>query len=401
MKNRWIATLVLLALALAALLPAAAIAEPIVLSMTMGIDETYQIKTSAITGAEGKQLMFATSNKKVVSVSADGLITAHRTGTAKIAVGYDDTALAVCTVKVLGKPNSLSMSRKNLVLNVGETGQLTARLPKKTGSIITYESSDPAVATVSADGNVTAVAAGHAVVTAKTYNDKTAGCAVMVLAGKAPATLDAGIEALPLQVKESFKLAPVVEDGAEAVFAYSSSNKRIATVNADGVITAKKRGKAKITVMAHNGLTATVNVTVSAKRTNLYSALTDKPKTFLKTVKKLKMRRGSADNSAESVMYYNSQAALIMTANSCQVTLIPANKPKYSILGLDGSMSVELATMKLLNNGWMLVGTKNVDGVDVRAYAREGDLTHLIAISAEGSALRSIDAFWLWNSDAE
>ena len=94
MKNRWIATLVLLALALTTLLSATAVAEPTVLSMTLGVGETYQIKTSAISGAEGKQLVFATSNKKVATVSAEGVITAKRKGTAKIAVGYDDTASA-------------------------------------------------------------------------------------------------------------------------------------------------------------------------------------------------------------------------------------------------------------------------------------------------------------------
>lgn len=404
MKNRWIATLVLLALALTTLLSATAVAEPTVLSMTLGVGETYQIKTSAISGAEGKQLVFATSNKKVATVSAEGVITAKRKGSAKIAVGYDDTALAVCTVKVLGKPGSLKFAQSKMVLNVGESGQLTPKLPKKTASYaITYElaPSDNVVATVAEDGKVTGVAAGEAVITAKTYNNKTAKCAVKVLAGKAPTTLKVDVEALPLYVKESFKLTPSVEDGAEAVYAYSSSNKKIATVNAEGKIVAKKKGKAKITVKTHNGLTATVNVTVKAKLKDCFGLLTNKTKTFKTTVKKLKLKKDkdTTGDDKTSVMYYNSQLALIMTPNSCQATLAPAAKPKYSILGIDVNTPAEVAAAKLAYKGWKMSESKTVDGNEVRAFAKEGDTEHVITISANGSDIQSIDAFWIWKTE--
>ncbi len=400
MKNRWIATLVLLALALTTLLSATAVAEPTVLSMTLGVGETYQIKTSAISGAEGKQLVFATSNKKVATVSAEGVITAKRKGTAKIAVGYDDTALAVCTVKVLGKPGSLKLAQSKMVLNVGESGQLTPKLPKKTASYaITFESDKPEVATVAEDGKVTGVAAGEAVITAKTYNNKTGKCAVKVLAGKAPTTLKVDVEALPLYVKESFKLTPSVEDGAEAVYAYSSSNKKIATVNAEGKIVAKKKGKAKITVKTHNGLTATVNVTVKAKLKDCYGLLTNKTKTFKTNVKKLKLKKDTTGDDKTSVMYYNSQLALIMTPNSCQATLAPATKPKYSILGIDVNTPAEVAAAKLAYKGWKMSESKTVDGHEVRAFAKEGDTEHVITISADGSDIQSIDAFWIWKTE--
>ena len=400
MKNRWIATLVLLVLVLATLLSTSAVAEPAVLSMTLGVGETYQIKTSAISGAEGKQLVFATKNKKVATVSAEGVITAKRKGTTTIAVGYDDTALVLCTVKVLGKPGSLKFTPNKLVLNAGESGQLTPKLPKKTASYaITYESDKHEVATVAADGKVTAVAAGEAVITAKTYNNKTATCTVKVLAGKAPTTLKVDAEALPLYVKESFKLNPTVEDGAEAVYAYSSSNKKVATVNGEGKIVAKKKGKAKITVKTHNGLTATVNVTVKAKLKDCYGLLTNSTKAFKATVKKLKLKKDTTGDDKTSVMYYNSQLALIMTPNSCQATLNPAAKPKYSILGIDVNTPAEVAALKLANKGWKMSESKTVDGHEVRAFAKEGDAEHVITISADGPDIQAIDAFWIWKTE--
>ncbi len=396
MKRRAIATLLMLALALAALLPAAAVAEPTVLSMSLGKGEKYQINTTAIPGAEGKQLVFATSNKKVATVSTDGIITANRKGTAKIAVGYDDTALAVCTVTVLGAPKKIAFAEKNVVLSVSDTKQLEVALPKKTASTLTFESSDPAVATVDGAGKVTAVAGGHAVITAKTFNGKSASCALIVLAGAAPTEVKLNAETLSIQQKETFTLKPTVNDGADAVYFYASANPKIATVNAEGVVTGKKKGTTQIAVKTHNGLTATATVVVKGKLTNVYGALTNSPKTFLKYAKKLKMKKDTTETSTTSVMYYNDQMALIMTANSCQISLSPTTAPKYCVQNIDASMTAEQAAEKLVANGWALADTKTVDGIDVRAFTKNGDATRPITVSADGSDIRSIDAFWTW-----
>ena len=394
MKNRWIAALLLLAMALA-LLPAVAAAEPVVLSLTLGVKETYSINSSAISGAEGKQLVYATSNKKIATVSADGVITANKKGTVKIAVGYDDTALAVCTVTVLAAPKKIKLSEAAVAVNAGETHQLNVTLPKKTASAITYSSSDTAVATVDNAGKVTAVAKGTAVITARTFNGREAKCGVVVLSGKAPQKLTLGVETVSIQAKDTFQLTPSVEEGADAAYSYSTANKKIATVSADGVITAKKKGTTQITVKTHNGLTASVTVIVKGKLKDLYGCLTDKPKTFLKYAKKLKMKRDTTTD-ADTVMYYNDQASLIMTAKSCQVSLSPSTSPKYSLQGVDASMTAEQAAKKLVANGWTLADTKTVDGKEVRAYTKGGDTKHVITVSADGSSILSVDAFWTW-----
>lgn len=396
MKNRTIAVLMALVLALAALLPAVAAAEPVVLTLTLGAKETYQINTASITGAEGKQLVFATSNKKVATVSSDGLITAKKKGTAKIAVGYDDTALAVCTVTVLGAPKKITFPEKSYVINAGDTQQLTPTLPKKTASnVITFASGNPAVATVDAAGKVTGVASGTAVITATTFNGKSAQCGIAVLSGKAPEKLSLNTDVVSIQKKETFKITPSVEEGADAVYYYATSNKKIATVSDDGVITGKKAGTCTVAVKTHNGLTANVTVVVKGKLTDIYGSLTNAPKKFLKNAKKLKMKQDKTAASG-TVMYYNDQAALIMTANVCQVSLNPTTKPKYCIAALDCTMTAEQAATKLVANGWALADTKTTDGIMIRSFTKGADTTHYISISADGNDIRSIDAYYTW-----
>lgn len=398
MKNRLIAALLLTALVLAVLLPVSAAAEYVTIELKLGKKETFQIDASTIPGSDGKQLLYATSNKKVATVDSSGLITAKNTGKATIAVGYgDNTVLAVYMLKVRNVPGWVKLSDKKIVLTAGDSEQLTVKLPNKTASTIQYKSKDEAIATVDANGKVTGVAAGTTTVVAKTCNGKTAKCEVMVLGGKAPTDLKLNVSSVSIQRKEKFKLMPTVEDGAETVYAFTSSKKKIATVSKGGVITGKKRGTAKVTVVTHNGLSKTVPVLVKDKLTETYGMLTNSSKKYLKNVRQLKLKKDKNPEEG-TVMYYKGTLSYIMTKNSCQVSLSPSsnNKPKYGIKGLDCTMTAEQAITTLLGKGWTLSGTKTVDGNEVRAFTKGGDTTRYITITSDGSDIRSIDAYYTW-----
>ena len=76
-----------------------------------------------------------------------------------------------------GTVTSISID-PTLALKVGETGQLTAKVDPA-GTAVTWNSDQEAIATVDANGLVTAVAAGTAIITAKA-GDKKATCTVTV-----------------------------------------------------------------------------------------------------------------------------------------------------------------------------------------------------------------------------
>lgn len=382
MNTRFIKQVLALLLMLALVVPAVAFAEPATVALKLGVKEKYQIVGSTIPGAEGKTLRYASSNKKVATVSSSGVITAKKKGTVGIAVGYDTTVLAVFQVTVLAAPKKVTLSEKKLLINKDDTKQLTATLPKKTASAITFASSDPAVATVDALGNVKGVGSGKAVITAKTFNKKSASCTVYVMAGPAPTSMALNAEAVTLYVKEKFQVTPTLNAGSDTLYAYSTKNKKVATVSSSGLITAKKKGTTTVTVTTHNGLTKTVQVTVKAKLTDVYGTLTNSSKNFVKYAKKLKLKKDN-DPDFKGVMYYNSQLALIMTEDSCQVDLNPATKPKYSLQGVDVSMTLDEAKVKLIAKGWKEAGKTTTDGVDVYTFTNDSDAKRGIAISTD------------------
>ena len=142
-------------------------------ALKLGVKETYKLSASGAT--------FKSSRTSVATVSRKGVITARKKGTARITVTSGGKTVGACTVKVLAAPAKVSLDRAKADVEIGDTLQLKARLPGKTTSNkLTWRSSREKVATVDDDGRVTAVSAGTAKITVRTYNGKKASCTVTV-----------------------------------------------------------------------------------------------------------------------------------------------------------------------------------------------------------------------------
>lgn len=81
--------------------------------------------------------------------------------------------------------SSVTLSKTALTLEAGKTGKLSATVLPTTATdkSVTWSSNNEAVATVSANGTVTAHKVGTAVITARTANGKSASCTVTVTGG--------------------------------------------------------------------------------------------------------------------------------------------------------------------------------------------------------------------------
>ncbi len=224
-------------------------------ALTLGVKEKFTLEVPGAT--------FDSSKKSVASVSGAGVVKGKKKGSAVIRVLVDGEEVGRCAVKVLPAPKKVTLSAEKLTLTVGDTARLKVKLPRKTASNrLTWSSGNKSVATVDAEGVVTAVGEGKAKITVETFNGKKASCTVAVFGPDAPRTLTLGVKTLSLGVKESVMVIPQVNEGAAAAFKWSSKSGRIAKVSQKGVITGKKRGTTKIAVRTQNGLKATLTVKV-------------------------------------------------------------------------------------------------------------------------------------------
>ena len=105
---------------------------------------------------------------------------------------------------------------------------------------------------------------GTATITATTADGKTATCKVTVKKAPTKITLNAKTKTLKVGKKFTVKVKKYKPSKAASyTLKFTSSNKKVVSVDAKGVVKAKKKGTAKITVKAYNGKKATVKIKVT------------------------------------------------------------------------------------------------------------------------------------------
>lgn len=212
-------------------------------------------------------MSYTSSDPAIVMVDENGNIAAISAGTAEVALSSKDGKItANKTIEVVVTPTGITTTDA-LTLTAGEAATLeTAVAPDDSTHVsILYTSSDDAVATVSGAGEVTAVAAGDATITAAVDGTAlSAACKVTVL--PAIESLELNYTTLSLRPKGTAQLTYTVapEEALSDNITYTSSDETVATVDAEGNVTAVADGTATITVDV-NGVTAECEVTVSTK----------------------------------------------------------------------------------------------------------------------------------------
>lgn len=160
---------------------------------------------------------------------------------------------------------SLTLNIENLELLVGRTSTLRATIKpaNTTDKTVTWTSDKPEIATVDADGTVTAVSEGEAVITAK-CGSVAAQCTVKVNPIIPVTGITITNPSLAINVGDTHKIDYTIQpaNATEPVVIWTSSNQEIAAVSDDGVVIGIKAGKAVITAECQ-GQQATCMVTVS------------------------------------------------------------------------------------------------------------------------------------------
>ena len=206
--------------------------------------------------AAGDSIASCVSSKpKVATVDNSGKVVGKSAGktnvTITLASGVSDTVTIVVQKKKVAA-SGISNVSKSLKLKLGEKYTLAPVIsPITTADKASYSSSNKKVVTVSKKGVITAKKSGTAKITVKAGKKKVT---VKVTVEKvAPTGMNKVPESKTLKKGKSFTIKPkLTPSGAEAKITYRSSNKKVATVNAKGKVTAKKKGTATITVKAGN-----------------------------------------------------------------------------------------------------------------------------------------------------
>lgn len=168
---------------------------------------------------------------------------------------YWVAAMVICLTGCKGNQSvdSIKLTPTVMQLKVGETGIIEA---EANGASVTWSSSNPAVATVIA-GVVTAFTEGETVITASAGSEQ-AHCQVFVVENGGTASFSINKSSFFLEVKatEQLRIIP------ETPVTWTSSDIKIATVDANGTVTGVNDGRTQIIATGADGRSAQCTVIV-------------------------------------------------------------------------------------------------------------------------------------------
>ena len=240
------------------------------LTLKEGSTGTLEAKVEP-SDATNKTVTWESNKTNVATVEQDGTVKAVGAGEATIKVTAQDGSgqYAECKVTVSAptKPvTNVTLTPNTLTLEKGETGTLEAKVEPSDASKkdVTWSSNNETVATVDNNGKVTAKADGTATITVTTVDGNHQATCTVTVTPKTVLVSSIQVQGTAsLYVGNTAKLTATVTPttATNPAVTWSSNNQEVATVGADGTVTAKTAGKATITATAKTAGKATITAT--------------------------------------------------------------------------------------------------------------------------------------------
>ncbi|HTE43819.1 MAG TPA: Ig-like domain-containing protein [Gemmatimonadaceae bacterium] len=216
-------------------------------------------------------ITWGSSNAAVATVSGNGLVTAAAVGSATItATSEGQNGTSAITV-IVAPVASVTVAPPTASIADGGTAPLSATVKDAdnnvlVGRTITWGSSNPAVATVSAAGLVTAVAPGSATITATSEGQN--GTSAVTVTAVPVGSVEVAPSTASVSLLTGTTLTATVKDANGVIVTdrpvtWSSDNVLVALVSSTGAVTGLVPGTAHITATSEgkNG-SATITVTL-------------------------------------------------------------------------------------------------------------------------------------------
>ena len=305
------------------------------------IGSTYTLSaTVSPSDATDPSVTWTSSNTGVATVTSSGKVTAVGSGTAKIraAATSDPSIYKECTVTVTIAAQSVSVSPTQQTLRPGDSLQLTATVlpPETTNKTVTWTSNNTSVATVSSSGLVSAASPGSATITATTSNAKTATCQITVESPVTGVTLSENSLALNAGGSAQLTATVLPTNAANKNVVWTSADPAVATVSADGLVSAVGNGQTVITVTTEDGgYTDTCTVTVTTPLKGI--TLSDHSVTIQRrNTKTLSVTFDPEDASDKTVTWTSNNTSVATVNSSGKVTAVGGGSAVITATANDG-----------------------------------------------------------------
>ena len=206
--------------------------------------------------ADDPSLRWTSSNPEVAHVTSDGTVLAIVPGTADITVTtVDGEKTATCKVTVMNRVTALTLEPDKMDILVGEESDIVAKLEPAGANVqVIWKSASPYVVSVDDKGHIKALSAGDAVICASTdTKGLMAFCKIHVRDRVQSIEITASSAEVVIGEKIQLEATVTPANLPDTEIQWATGNARIATVDANGFVTAKAKGKVTITATVING----------------------------------------------------------------------------------------------------------------------------------------------------
>lgn len=321
---------------------------------TIFVGESFELVATVSPSDATNKLVGWSSDNAIASVDSKGVVTALKSGTAKItATTLDGGYTASCTFTLLQRATGLAVSEGEIKVNRGESYKLEATVAPEDcyNREYTWSSADEAIAVVNpSTGEVTGVAAGNVILTCISNENAEIKATVSVTVHEPVTRLEITNKAETLFTPDTYEVQGKVypENASDKSVTWSSSDEEIATVSQDGTITALKKGEVVITLTSNDVNTVSDSFTLQVL-TGVEGITTEKEEYSLHENTSLQLIPGFNPEEVDDsrVEYESSDESIFTVSPEGVVTGVLLGKAELTIRSLQNPQATKTVTINV------------------------------------------------------
>ncbi len=316
-------------------------------SMELNVGQEAVLEAFVYPTTASQQTVSWESNKpEIVSVTEDGVVSANQLGAPVVITAYivdkDRTVKATCIVTVVVPLTSITVSPATNNLKKGDTVYLTTTVTPDNASTksVVYGSTDSSVAVVDANGLVTAVGGGDCYITARSKGNRDMMTSSYIVVDESVEGMTLNKYTKTLSKGSQFLLVAKIKNktATNKDIYWSSTDDSIATVNQNGVVTAKGYGSCYVTAHTMDGSNLTRSCKIIVRR--YVSSIKLKPSKLyikVKTKATIKATVSPSNASVKTLKWTSSNSKIASVTNKGVVTGKKIGNCKITCKATDGS----------------------------------------------------------------
>lgn len=310
-------------------------------TLTMGEKGRTLKAYSLSTGKEVITVTWESADKSIVTVDAYGELTAVSEGNTTVsATNISDKTSATCNVTVVAKAEGITLDSSEITVMVAGEYQIHAQMnPPSLESPFTYQSKDPGIAKVDENGKVTGLKSGTTQISVTALNTHyTAICTVRVYDYVTDVRMNES--KITMQVGQAdrevgYTLTP--QNARPTGISWTSSNPDVVSVSEDGKLTARKAGKATVTVTVGNGTEKGVSASMEVEVGAQAVTLTLSENTLTMEINQTHQLTATVSPAATQLKWSSSNPSVATVSGSGEIKALAVGQTVITVQTADGA----------------------------------------------------------------